>query len=92
MKVKVLKPQRTIYSSETKEMTLEIDGKVIVVRQHEDDNGGEVWASINDGDLVESYQLEDDELKELIDGAAMYIRSGIFDNEGAEIDSEEILD
>lgn len=92
MKIKVLKPQRTIFSSETKEMTLEIDGKIIMIRQHEDDNHGEVWASIDDGDLVESFELEDGELRNLIDGAATYIRSGMFDEEGVEIDSEEILD
>ena len=91
MKVKVLKPQKTVYTSETKEMTLEIDGKVYVIRQHEDDNHGENWVSINDEPFMETYEMEDGELRDLLDESCNLTRSGIFDNEGEEMDSSEIL-
>ena len=92
MKVKVVKPQRVVWSAETREVTVEADGKTIVVRQHEDDNGGENWVAVGDGSFVETYQLEDEELKKLADAIAYNIRNGDFDEEGTEFDSSEYDD
>jgi len=90
MKIKILQPQKTIWSAETKEMMLEIDGNNVTIRQYEDDNGGEVWVILNGGDLIQSRQLEDKDLREVIDICAWNIRNGMFDKINEEFDSNDI--
>ena len=92
MKAKVVKPQRVVWSAETREVTVDLDGKIIVIRQHEDDHGGENWVSVGDGEFIETYQLEDEELRKIADGIAYNIRGGDFDEEGAEFDTSEYDD
>lgn len=92
MKGKVLKSQQVVYSCETREVTVEIDGKILKVRMHEDDNGAENWVSTDDGEFIETYQLEDEELKKIADGIAYNISNGDFDEDGSEFDTSEYDD
>lgn len=92
MKGKVLKPQTVVYSCETREVTVEIDGKILKIREHEDDNGSENWVDVGDGEFVETYQLQDEELRKIAEGIAYNIRSGDFDEEGVEFDTSEYDD
>lgn len=86
MKIKVIKPERTI--SETKEMTLDIDGKEVIIRRYEDDNKGEVFAYIDREDWENS---DDEELKKVIYNCAYAIREKeFFGSEGIEIDSNDV--
>ena len=77
MKIKVLEPQKVIWSSETRETTVEVDGKKITVRY---------------GALIESYKIKDPEIKEIVENIAYNISYGIFDVGGEEFDYTEICD
>ena len=92
MKIKVLEPQRVIWSSETRETVVDVDGVKLTVRQFEDDNHGEIYIKIGDGRLMEDYEMEDSELKKIGQEIAYNIRNGMFDNEGDEFDSNELVD
>ena len=92
MKIKVLEPQKVIWSSETRETTVEVDGKKITVRYSEHDNGADIWGSVNDGALIESYKIKDPEIKEIVENIAYNISYGIFDVGGEEFDYTEICD
>jgi hypothetical protein len=89
MKGKVLKPQRVVWSSETREVTVDYEGKTLIVRQHEDDNHGENWVSVDGGEFEEVYYLEDEKLKKFALTIAYNIRSGEFDEEGTEFDTSD---
>jgi hypothetical protein len=90
MKIKVLQPQRVIYSAETREITIDFNGKELIIRQAEDDNGGDNLVFI-DHDWVNTYKLEDEELKTVVDTICANIREDIFDEKG-EIDLSEYFD
>lgn len=92
MKIKVLEPQRVIWSSETRETVVDVDGVKLTVRQYEDDNHGEVHIKIGDGRFMEDYQMEESELKKIGQEIAYNIRGGMFDKMDNEFDSDEIGD
>jgi hypothetical protein len=92
MKFKVLERQKVIWSLETRETTVEVDGKKITVRYSEHDNGADIWGSVNDGALIESYKIKDPEIKEIVENIAYNISYGLFDNEGDEFDFSELSD
>ena len=87
MKIKVLEPQKVIYSAETREITIDYNGTELVIRQAEDDNGGENIVLIDDN-WVNSYELEDDELKQIVNTICHNIRDSSFDEKG-EVDLSE---
>ena len=90
MKIKVLEPQRVIYSAETREITIDYNGRELIIRQAEDDNGGDNIVFI-DNNWVSSYKLEDEEFKTVVNTICANIREDIFDKKG-EIDLSEYLD
>ena len=92
MKIKVIEPQKVIWSSITRETTIEVDGKKITVRSSEDDNGTEIWAGFDDDELVETYRLKDPELEKLVNEIGLNMDYGMFDVKGDEFDSSEIID
>jgi len=57
------------------------------VRLHEDNSGCENWVAVGDDDFVETYKLEDDELRDLADNIADNLQNGDFDEDGAEFDT-----
>lgn len=92
MKIKVIVPQRVIWSSETRETVVDIEGVKLTVRQYEDDNSGTIYLKIGDGKIIEASKMEDNELKKIGQNIAYNIRNGMFDNEGDEFDSNDIVD
>ena len=89
MKIKVLEPQKFIYSAETREITIDYNGMELIIRQAEDDNGGENIVLI-DGKWVKSYELKDEDLKQIVESICDNIRDGSFDAKG-EVDLSEYL-
>ena len=89
MKITVLEPQRVVFSAVTREITIDYIGKNFIIRQFEDDNGGENSILI-DNDMIKSYELEDEALKEVVDTICANIQDGEFDEKG-EVDLSEYL-
>jgi hypothetical protein len=87
MKIKVLEPQKVIYSAETREITIDYNGTKLIIRQAEDDNGGENIVLIDDK-WVKSYELKDEDLKQIVETVCENIRDGSFDAKG-EVDLSE---
>lgn len=92
MKIKVIEPQKVIWSSITRETTVEVDGRKITVRASEDDNGTEIWAGFDDGELVELHRLKEPQLEKLAYEIGLNMDYGMFDVEGDEFDYSEITD
>jgi len=87
MKINVLEPQKVIYSAETREITIDYNGTKLVIRQAEDDNGGENIVLIDDK-WIKSYELKDEDLKQIVETICENIRDGSFDAKG-EVDLSE---
>ena len=89
MKIKVLEPQYVIYSAETREITIDYNGMELTIRHTEDDHGDENIVLI-DGKWVKSYELKDEDLKQIVETICDNIRDGSFDTKG-EVDLSEYL-
>ncbi len=87
MKINVLEPQKVIYSAETREITIDYNGTKLIIRQAEDDNGGENIVLIDDK-WIKSYELKDEDLKQIVETICDNIRDGSFDAKG-EVDLSE---
>jgi hypothetical protein len=87
MKINVLEPQKVIYSAETREITIDYNGTKLIIRQAEDDNGGENIVLIDDN-WIKSYELKDEDLKQIVETICDNIRDGSFDAKG-EVDLSE---
>ena len=87
MKIKVLEPQKVIYSAETREITIDYNGTKLIIRQAEDDNGGENIVLIDDK-WIKSYELKEEDLKQIVETICDNIRDGSFDAKG-EVDLSE---
>ena len=87
MKINVLEPQKVIYSAETREIKIDYNGTKLIIRQAEDDNGGENIVLIDDK-WVKSYELKDEDLKQIVETVCDNIRDGSFDAKG-EVDLSE---
>ena len=87
MKINVLEPQEVIYSAETREITIDYNGTKLIIRQAEDNNGGENIVLIDDK-WVKSYELKDEDLKQIVETVCYNIRDGSFDEKG-EVDLSE---
>jgi hypothetical protein len=91
MKIRVIDPQEVIYSSETRQVKIEYDGQEYIIRQFEDDNGGENSVFINNSWKEPSQiKAENPGLAKIVTCVCNYIREGIFD-EKAEVDLTEWL-
>jgi hypothetical protein len=73
-----------IYSAETRQIKVEYKGQELLIRQAEDDNSGENIVFLNER-WINSYNLKDEELKQIVDTICDNIREDIFDKKG-EID------
>lgn len=98
MKVVLKEAHRVVYQKTTHQIKVEINGVVYIVRNSEDDNGVEYHVyseKLNDGNWINPYDIEDIELKNIIEKLANaayddYIFSE--SNEGKEVDMEELND
>lgn len=90
MKLKITKSERVIWSAETREVCFDMNGTELVVRQYEDDNGSETWVRVGDGDLIRDYEVEDQEIVTIVNKLLGLFRSGDFDEEGVEIETDEL--
>mgnify|MGYP001166578599 CR=1 FL=1 len=93
MKIKVINSTKTVWSQETRQTDVKLDdGRILKVRQMEDDNGTESYFYI-EGETknwTNSYECEDDKLKSIIDKIAWNIFQNVFDNKDEIIDLSEI--
>ena len=87
MKINVLEPQKVIYSAETREITIDYHGTKLIIRQAEDDNGGENIVLIDDK-WIKSYELKEEDLKQIVETICDNSRDGSFDAKG-EVDLSE---
>ncbi len=92
MKIKVIKSQKVVWSSITRETTVEVDGKTLTVRIDENDSGSDIWAGFDNDELVEVRRLKEPEFEKLAIEIALNMDYGMFDIEGDEFDSSEIID
>lgn len=75
MKITLKQPSKIIYERTTHQIVVDIDGVEYQIRQSEDDNGCEYWVyseSLNNGHTLEVFQMEDGELKDVIERLAEY--------------------
>ena len=89
MKLKVVKPESVIWSAETREVTLNDGERDITIRYYEGWEGSETHIRINDGDLLEYYDV-DEYLQELVTKVTSVFKADFFNNVGEEIDVEEL--
>lgn len=98
MKVILKEGSRVVYERTTTQIKVEIDGVEYIVRNSEDDNGCDylVWSeNLNNGNWTDPYNLEDSELKDVIQKLAetcyddfLYSDSRV----GKELDLKELDD
>lgn len=98
MKVTLTQSTQVVYQKTTHEITVDIDGVEYIIRHSEDDNGVDyyVWSeNLNDGNWMNPYHIEDEELKDVIEklANAAYDEFLFSDSrEGQEINLEELED
>ena len=98
MKVILTESTQIVYQKTTHEIKVDIDGVEYIIRHAEDDNGVEyyVWSeNLNDGKWTNPYDLENGELKDVIEklANAAYDEFIFSDsNVGKEVDLEELND
>jgi hypothetical protein len=96
MNVKITKGHRIIYSMKYHQIEVDINGVQYLIRQQSDDNGCEYYVhcdNLNDGDLLNIYDMEDGELKNIIIKLAEAAHDdSLFadSNVGKDIDLEEL--
>jgi hypothetical protein len=97
MKVTLREESRIVYEKRTSQIVVEIDGIEYTIRNSEDDNGCDYYVyseSLNDGNFMNPYDLEDGELKEslirLAEGAYDDYTFGSQIKVGDEINIEEL--
>ena len=93
MKIKVINAAWTVWSQETRQTDVELnDGRILMVRQMEDDNGTETFYFI-EGETknwTNSYECKDEDLKSIINKIAWNIFQNAFDNKDEVIDLNEL--
>ena len=98
MKVTLKEATSVVYQKTTHQITVDIDGVEYTIRQSEDDNGCDYYVyseTLNDGNVMNTYDLEDGELKDVIEKLAETCHDDyLFSNskEGKEIDMDELND
>ena len=69
MKITLKEGARVVYQRTTNEITVEIGGVDYTIRNSEDDNGCDYYVyseTLNDGNFMNPYDIEDEELQEVI--------------------------
>ena len=98
MKVTLTEESRVVYERRTTQIKVEIDGVEYTIRNSEDDNGCDYYVyseSLNDGNFMDPYDLEDGELKDVIQKLAETCYDDFLFSEsrvGKEVDLEELND
>jgi hypothetical protein len=98
MKVTLKEPTQIVYEKRTHEITVDIDGVEYIIRNSEDDNGVDYYVyseNLNDGDWMNPYDIEDEELKDVIEKLANAAYDDfIFGDSkvGLEVDMDELED
>ena len=98
MKVTLVEATQVVYEKRTHEITVDIDGVEYIIRNSEDDNGVDYYVyseNLNDGNWMNPYNIEDEELKDVIEKLANAAYDDfIFGNSkiGKEVDMEELND
>ena len=102
MKVKVLKGTWTVWSQETKQLNVELeDGRILGVRQMEDDNGAESYFQLKPAgeeifrrggwESLDDIKWKDEEEKEMANKLVNNLFYGDF-TDGEEINTDELED
>ena len=79
MTIKLTEESSVVYEKRTTEIKVEIDGVEYTIRNSEDDNGCDYYVyseTLNDGNFMSPYDLEDGELKE----ALIRLAEGAYDD------------
>lgn len=98
MKVTLTEGTRVVYERRTTEITVDIDGVEYIIRNSEDDNGCDYFVyseNLNDGNWTDPYELEDGELKDVIQKLAETCYDDFLFSDsrvGQEVDLEELED
>ena len=90
MKLKVVKPESIIWSAETREVTLNDGERDITIRYYDAWEGSETHIRINDGELLQDWEVEDESLVELVNKVTSAFKADFFNNVGQEIDVQEL--
>lgn len=98
MKVILKESTRVVYQQTTHQIKVDIDGTEYIIRNSEDDNGVEyfVWSeNLNNGNWTKPYDLEDEDLKEIIEKLANAAYDDFIFSDSkvdTEVDLEELED
>lgn len=98
MKVTLKEESRVVYERRTTQIKVDIDGVEYTIRNSEDDNGCDYYVyseALNDGNYMDPYDLEDGELKDVIQKLAETCYDDFLFSEsrvGQEVDLEELED
>jgi hypothetical protein len=98
MKITLKEAHSIVYQQITHQITVDIDGTEYIIRHAEDDNGSEYYVSspnLNNGYFMNLYEMEDGELKELIEKLANAAYDDYIFGEskvGKEVDMETLED
>jgi hypothetical protein len=98
MKVTLKEESRVVYEKRTTQIKVEIDGIEYTIRNSEDDNGCDYHVyseSLNNGNFMNPYDMEDGELKDAITKLAETCYDDFLfgdSNVGKEIDMDELND
>ena len=98
MKVTLIEAHSVVYQQITHQITVDIDGTEYIIRHAEDDNGSEYYVSspnLNNGYFMNLYEMEDGEVKELIEKLAHAAYDDYLFGEskvGKEVDLETLED
>jgi hypothetical protein len=102
MKLKVLEGTWTVWSQETKQLNVELeDGRILGVRQMEDDNGAESYFQLKPAgeeiyrrggwESLDDIEWKDEEEKEMANKLVNNLFYGDF-SDGEEIDTDKLED
>lgn len=98
MKVTLKEHTQVVYQKTTHEIKVDIDGVEYIIRNSEDDNGVEyfVWSeNLNDGNWINPYDIENIELKNVIEKLANAAYDDFLFSEekvGKEVNVDELND
>jgi hypothetical protein len=89
MNIKVIDPQKIIWSAETRQIKIEYKGQSLLIRQYEDDKGGEFLVFL-ENKWTESHKISDPDLRKMVDTVCANIREDVFDQAG-DVDLSEFF-
>jgi hypothetical protein len=90
MKLKITIPEKVVWSAETREVSFDMNGTTLCVRLYEDDSRSEIWVQIGEESFVRDYEVSDPEITTAVNRLTDLFRSGAFDEEGYELDTDSL--